>query len=365
MAAADQTRPGHLLSETMTLRGPNLRLEGSTLGPRTISAWREAVAPFWDVQIRKEDTSDFRGRSEVYHLGNAIVGFTAATELRNERSRSLVARMGVDHIAAKIHREGHATVRTGGDGEVPLAPGDICLLDLSRPLALGSTDYRAMTLILPRSLFPERGERLGDIHGAVLRGATPFGTLVNDHLRSLGAHVPHFSPAEARASAEATAVLLSMGARPAIPAGAPAQAAERAPVFLAIRRYIDAEIESPALDVAHLCHRFGLSRSGLYRLFVPLGGVAEYIRRRRLARAYRDLAAADGHRLRISAVAYRYSYASPASFAQSFRAEFGVCPADVRAGARPPGMAAGHRPAADLPVGGWDDFYDWVLTLDA
>ncbi len=49
----------------MTMRGPNLRLEGSTLGPRKISAWREADAPFWDVRIRKEDTPDFRGRSEV------------------------------------------------------------------------------------------------------------------------------------------------------------------------------------------------------------------------------------------------------------------------------------------------------------
>lgn len=346
----------------MTLRGPNLRLEGSTLGPRKISAWREAVAPFWDVEIRKEDTPDFCGQSEVYHLGNAIVGFTAASELRIERTSSLVARMGVDHIAAKVRLEGHATVRIGGD-EVPMDPGDICLLDLSQTLALGSTGYRAMTLIMPRSLFPEHGEQMGDAHGAVLRGATPFGTLVNDHLRSLGTHVPYFSPAEARAAAEATAILLSMASKPA--AGGQALPRERAPVFLTIRRYIDAEIESPVLGVDHLCQRFGISRSGLYRLFAPLGGVVEYIRRRRLARAYRDLTAADDPGLRISTIAYRYRYASPASFTQAFRAEFGASPADVRAGARAEGVAAGHRPAANLPTGGWDDFYDWVLTLDA
>ncbi len=100
---------------------PQPALEGSTLGPRKISAWREAVAPFWDVRIRKEDTQDFRGRSEVYHLGNAIVGFTAASELRIERSQALVARMGVDHVAIKMRMEGHATVKIG-DREAPLAP---------------------------------------------------------------------------------------------------------------------------------------------------------------------------------------------------------------------------------------------------
>lgn len=348
----------------MTVRGPNLRLEGSTLGPRKISAWREAVAPFWDVEIRREDTGDFRGRSEVYHLGNAILGFTAASELRMERSRELVACMGVDHIAAKVRMKGHATVQAGGS-EAVMPPGDVCLLDLSQPLALRSTGYRAMTLIMPRTLFPDQGDRLSGAHGTVLRGVTPFGTLVNDHLRSLGANVPLLNPAEARVAAEATAILLSMAAQPIVAAGGPARPAERAPVFLTIRRYIDAEIESPHLGVAHLCHRFGISRSGLYRLFIPLGGVAEYIRRRRLARAYRDLAGVGLHGVRVSDVAYRYGYSSPVSFTQAFRAEFGVSPADVRAGARASGSAGGTRTPTDLPTGGWNDFYDWVLRLEA
>ena len=346
----------------MTIRGPNLRLEGSTLGPRKISAWREAVAPFWDVRIRKEDTQDFRGRSEVYHLGNAIVGFTAASELRIERSQALVARMGVDHVAIKMRMEGHAIVRAG-DREATLAPGDVALLDLSRPLALESDNYRAMTLIMPRALFPENGEGLDAAHGTILRGTTPFGTLVSDHLRSLGANAPRFNAEESRAAAQATAILLSMAARREIGPNQSPRPAERAPVFLAIRRYIDAELSAPHLNVSHLCQRFGISRSGLYRLFAPLGGVLEYIRRRRLARAYRDLSAAGPQGVRVSEIAFRYGYGSPVSFTQAFRAEFSVSPADVRAGARTGKSHAGLA-FDSLPTGGWDDFYDWVLRLD-
>lgn len=344
----------------MTIRGPNLRLEGSTLGPRKISAWREAVAPFWDVRIRKEDAPDFQGRSEVYHLGNAIVGFTAASELKIERSQGLVARMGVDHIAIQMRMDGHAWVDAAGR-EAPLAPGDVALLDLSRPLSMNSTDYRAMTLIIPRPLFPEDGQGLEEAHGTILRGSTPFGTLVNDHLRSFGANAPHFSAAEARAAAQATAILVAMAARTASGADRGGRSSERAPILLVIRRYIDAEIGSSHLSVSHLCHRFGISRSGLYRLFAPLGGVQEYIRRRRLARAYRDLAQAGPHGIRVSETAYRYGYGSPVSFTQAFRAEFGLSPADVRGGAR--AGSDGHAPDA-LPTGGWDDFYDWVLRLD-
>lgn len=347
----------------MTVRGPNLRLEGSTFGPRTISVWREAVAPFWDVEIRHEDTPDFRGRSEVYHLGNAIIGLTAASELRNERSRGLVARMGVDHVAAQIRLEGSATMEIAGR-EVAMVPGDISLLDLAQPLSMRSTAYRAMTVIIPRALFPEGGSTLGAAHGTVLRGATPFGMLVNDHLRSLAANVPHFAPAEARAAGQATAILLA-GAASLAGEGVVEPSLQRAPVFLTIRGHIDAEIASPDLGVEQICRRFGVSRSGLYRLFAPLGGVAEYIRRRRLARACRDLAEGGGRAARISDIAYRYGYASPASFATAFRAEFGLSPADVKAGARPEGLSPALPAPAALPGGGWDDFYEWVLMLDA
>lgn len=245
-----------------------------------------------------------------------------------------------------------------------MAPGDICLLDLSQPLALRSTDYRAMTVIMPRGLFPEGGSQLYGAHGTVLRAATPFGALVRDHLSSLGRNAPHFTAAESRAAAQATAILLSMAARTAGGTEGRALSIERAPVFLTIRRYIDAELGSPLLDVEHLCRRFGISRSGLYRMFAPLGGVGEYIRRRRLSRAYRDLSRPVRAGIRISEVAYRYGYASPASFAQAFRAEFGTSPADARAGLLREGSGGGYGVPPDLPSAGWDDFYEWVLRLD-
>ncbi len=66
---------------------------------------------------------------------------TAASDLRVERNRGLVARMGVDHIAVQIRTHGNARIQTGS-GEAEMTPGDVCLLDLSQTLSLESTNYR-------------------------------------------------------------------------------------------------------------------------------------------------------------------------------------------------------------------------------
>ncbi|APT30328.1 hypothetical protein MCBMB27_01037 [Methylobacterium phyllosphaerae] len=342
---------------------PILLLTGESPGHRQADDWRDAVAPFWDFTIRKEDLSDFRGQSRVRHLGTAIVCSARASGLRFVRERGLVARMGVDHIVAHMRVSGQSRVAVSGR-EQDCAPGDICLFDLSRPLSAASTDYEAITVVLPRPLFGVRQSALDTLHGAVIRGATPFGRMLTDHLRSLSTHATGFSEPEAAAAAEATAALLGVAALGLPQEDGGVQPLERAPLLVAIRRFIEAELASTDLTAEAIGQRFGVSRSALYRLFVPLGGVSGYIRQRRLARAYRDLAAGDGRFARISDVAYRWRFESPAHFTQAFRAEFGCAPRDVRAQvAIEPGKSSGTEPAA--PSETWTDFYDWVLKLAA
>ncbi len=64
-----------------------------------------------------------------------------------------------------------------------MGPGDLCLLlDLSQPLAVDSSDYRAMTMILPRTVFPRAGRRWAQPMAPSCAATTPFGTLVKDHM---------------------------------------------------------------------------------------------------------------------------------------------------------------------------------------
>lgn len=335
-----------------------LHLEDERPGLHQAAAWRDAVAPFWNFAIRKEDLAEFRGRSRVQHLGNAILCRASASGLQFTRDRALVARMGVDHVLAHVRLAGRSRVAVGGS-EQECGPGDICLLDLARPLSASSTDYQALTVVLPRGLFGAHQGALDALHGQVIRGATPFGRMLNDHLRALGAHAPGFSKREAAAAAQATAMLLGAAVFGLPEEDRSGQAADGTPLLLTLRRFIEAELGSPDLNAETLGRQFGLSRSALYRLFVPLGGVSGYIRQRRLARAYRDLAACDGRGPRVSEVAYRWGFESPAHFAQAFRAAYGHAPRDVRAQTLAEAAAAPDRPES------WPDFYNWVLRLAA
>lgn len=73
-----------------------------------------------------------------------------------------------------------------------------------------------------------------------------------------------------------------------------------------------------------------MSLSNFYRMFMSIAGftVKEYIRRRRLAKAYEDLQA---HKeLRVLDAAVKYGYTSADAFTRSFREEFDMNPSEMK-----------------------------------
>jgi AraC-like DNA-binding protein len=82
--------------------------------------------------------------------------------------------------------------------------------------------------------------------------------------------------------------------------------------------------------VDKLARTFGLSRASLYRLFEPVGGVASYIRTRRLARARQELTTPGLEDRRIGPIAYRAGFQSIPAFNRAFRAAYGQTPRGTR-----------------------------------
>jgi TRAP-type C4-dicarboxylate transport system substrate-binding protein len=75
-----------------------------------------------------------------------------------------------------------------------------------------------------------------------------------------------------------------------------------------MERYIEHDLRRPELDAAMLGRAFASSRPRLYDLFREHGGVERYLRQRRLARCFRDLAAADPGCGRVKGVARRWGF---------------------------------------------------------
>jgi AraC-like DNA-binding protein len=100
--------------------------------------------------------------------------------------------------------------------------------------------------------------------------------------------------------------------------------------FVTICRFVEANLGARDLGVDKLAKTFGLSRASLYRLFEPVGGVASYIRTRRLARARQELTAPGLEDRRIGPIAYRAGFQSIPAFNRAFRAAYGQTPRSTR-----------------------------------
>ena len=277
----------------------------------------------------------FSASAEIWMLNQTVVSRARFDPLRFSRPTARARRDGVDHYTLLFTEQGQWDARANGPDQL-VADGDICLLDLARPLESRAGPVSSLCLLIPRprldALLPA-----GNWHGVMPRGAA--GTLLREYLRALAPRLAAMSVAEAREVEQATlhliaAALASSALGPA--RDAPAVAAG---LLATARARIEARLADPALSPDSLAAELGLSRASLYRLFAPMGGVGAFIQGRRLARVRARLADPRPVR-RLADIAFGCGFASEAHFSRAFRARFGQTPGEARAEAlRGPGLA--------------------------
>src|SRR5690606_453594 len=131
-----------------------------------------------------------------------------------------------------------------------------------------------------------------------------------------------------------------------------------------IRRDVDLGIRADGgagLTPETIGRSVGLSRSRLYALMKPHGGVRRFVQNRRLLHVHAALATPGEHGP-VMALAERSGFSSHAHLSRAFRQHFGYSPSDVRehpaavlrSRAGLPGAADGEATAG---------FDDWIRTL--
>ncbi len=294
-------------------------------------AYEEYVSPLQTVEPPRENLERFEWQTDLRHLGLAAFSRARVSDHVSVRTPSLSAKTGLDHIIAYYRKSGSGHMRTEDD-TVKTSPGDITFMDLSRPMrTVGSIDTICMGF--PRSMLGPLVRDADALHGLVLSQTTPLGRLAAAHLDALAGEIGHMDLNEGRIAAEATAALLAVCANGTPATFESARIRARPALIVTIRHYIEQHL-AEALTAETIARHFALSRSTLYRLFAPFGGIDAFIRRRRLARAYqalRTLTAQSGDY--IYQVAQTWGFASESAFSHAFRREFLVTPRDVARGA--------------------------------
>ncbi len=326
-------------------------------------AWRLAVATMFDIDRRgRADLGPFRAEFTAYAMGVALFGRAKATAQRFTRDAGTIARSGVDHIIVQLYQEG-GYEGMAGSRPIKVEPGDICVLDFAETVETTATAFACLTLVLPRAMIEPMLAAPNLLHGLVIKAGTPIATVLRSHLETLFAVAPRMTFDECEGVMGGTVALLVACLRGAIDSLDDAGREGGALTLLAIRRHIDRNLADPNLSVERVRRHFGLSRASLYRLMEPLGGVADYMRRKRLHHAFFDIIG-PGHRdRRIGETARRWCFSSEASFSRAFKAAYGITPSAAREASMLGALDAGATDGRTEP--GEPELTRWMRRIAA
>lgn len=294
---------------------PALRLDTREQpGHRQYAAWLEQVGPVVDTTPESDPDRGYKAELKAWDLGGLLLIDARIPALVYRRTIRHCRSDGLDHW-----------VLTASRGSGPTVLSLVCL---NQPFAGRLAAEEAVHLCVPRDFLRPAALSMDALNGAIVD--SPLGRLLAEFLLNLAPRMYELEPADypgvrssIRAMIEGCMVPTRLGL-----------AADLQPVQATIleraRRLVQQRLGSPTLGVDELCRDLAVSRSRLYRLFEPLGGVVHYIRYRRLLDAHIALADAENRRS-IVAIAAERGFIDPAEFSRAFKREFGYRPSDARA----------------------------------
>lgn len=341
---SEQALPGQTLS--------SLKFDSAALAPEeAFVRWQEELSAVFDVTIDNHDAERrFGGCMETFHLGGVLLAKTMSGRQRFTRTHRTVARSGIDHFLIQAHGKG-GFLGVADEREFSVDAGDICIFDLSRPCATLSNDFCNITLCLPRSALEPLVEDPETLHGLVLPAQSAGGILLHDHLFSVFRAAGRLPPHEAMSVGGRTMAFVAGCLQDATAARSAGRRQVRAALPVQVRRFIDRHLCDPDLGPETITAALGVSRATLFRMYEASGGVASYIRKRRLASSLADLRAPQAPE-RIVDIAYKWGFRSESSYSRAFRALYGFSPREFRFGADAP-VIASLRGIDDPRLGHW------------
>ena len=300
-------------------------------GSERYDLWRESISCIFEVEAEKEvRTNAFNAEIDANMFGPVMLARTQTQRQYWTRSPSIMARDGMDHYMIQLYERGQMQWSTPrGSFEFP--ENGLVVFDLAQEVTLRTNDFANISLIVPRDMLDGMLKAENDQHLRVLDKHEPMVTLLRDHMASLKSLAGRMTARQAVEIAPATVGLAAACLNAAVSDDSPEQHAGVATAQLTvIRRFIEANLSEPDLSADWIARRVGASRSKLYQLFDVYGGIAAYVRERRLRRALLALTDPKSKHRPIYDIALASGYTSDAAFSRAFRARYGMTPRDVR-----------------------------------
>lgn len=325
---------------------PFVRFDSGNVQPgERMGYWHASLANVCTLSFPEGMSAEtFEAQNDMWMLGSMMLSRRTCSPHILHRSSQSIRSDQIDHY--KIHLRvdtAAATHLQAGQYEatkrhVEVGIRQCVMTDLARPELVRVDRGSTINVVVPRDQLDALLPRPVDLHGTVLSG--PCSVLLADYLHSLSESLSHMSVEQLPDVTRATLHLLAASLAPSMDTLALAGPAVDMTLRRQIKRFIEAELTRADISATRICARFHISRSTLYRLFEPMGGVARYIRERRLMRIHALLVTSEG-RPHLQRLAEDHGFNTPAHFSRAFREQFGYAPSELVARGPRPGAAPG------------------------
>jgi len=297
-----------------------------------LAYWTDMICNVY-VQLGCDPVADdnFTGHILNHKLPSLELSVVRSGAQNVRRTVGHISRSTDDFFLVSIQTAGNGMVRQDGRAAI-LKPGDFALYDSTRPYELLFREgFEQIVLKLPGERLRDRVRETQALTATTVSGREGAGHLLIGMIRTLKDDVDTLQPASALAVANGVLNILVAGLQ-ALPHASQSAPTDLASYHLArIKALIDSHLSDPALGVASIAGRIGLSAGHVHRLFkaeaIPL---SQYIWSRRLEACSRDLLDPRLAEKSVSAIAYSRGFNDAAHFSRAFRERFGCAPRDWR-----------------------------------
>jgi AraC-like DNA-binding protein len=283
--------------------------------------------------VRVDAGRDLRAQVLAGQVGTVEVTKVSAPPMRAFRTPRLIRASDPELFKIDVQVRGR-TVIAQGDREAALAPGDLTLLDLSRPCQLADRgdEHEVVAVKFPHAALPLRHDELERVTAVPISGRTGLGAPISSLARHLAQHLDDHDPTQGVRLAAALMDLLAVALAEQLGRAAMlAPATQRRALLANVQSFIDQRLADPELSPSAIAAAHHISLRYLHKLFEGQPTTASgWIRQRRLERCRRDLLdPALGDRS-VGAIAARWGLIDAAHFSRLFRAAYGLPPGEYR-----------------------------------
>lgn len=260
---------------------------------------------------------DFHARVRAWRMDNLLLFERILTGVVHSRT-GRASTDGFDHIVISLVLAGQVT-GSPDSGFSEAGPGDIYLTDTLRPSRTEFRKAHVLTASVARTLVVVALGSHAGLHGRVLKA--PENLVLSDFMQSLARHGDLLRPEVLASLGRAFIDVLSSATVVELPGGGEARRKD----FVrreTIKRHILHNLGHRGLSVESISKATGISRSGLYRLFEPEGGIAGLILSRRLEAVRVALDRRSGASL--DGLAMQFGFSSVTAMGRSFTEAYGV-----------------------------------------